>query len=121
MTPNIPSAFTRNRKSSLIRKTVAEFDELKKIPSELNRYLDLFTQLNIIEESFEFVHLIFHFDPFQCVYAGNTFEKIYGYSCKDFYNKTDIFYEVAHPDDVKFLMQQIKILLKLSLWQNFSL
>ena len=119
MTPNIPSAFTRNRKSSLIRKTVAEFDELKKIPSELNRYLDLFTQLNIIEESFEFVHLIFHFDPFQCVYAGNTFEKIYGYSCKDFYNKTDIFYEVAHPDDVKFLMQQIKILLKDS-YHEFS-
>ena len=79
---------------------------------EFDRYLDLFTQLNIIEDSFEFVHLIFHFDPFQCVYAGNTFKKIYGYSCKEFYNRTDLFYETTHPDDVNFLMQQIKLLIK---------
>ncbi len=77
-----------------------------------NRYLDLFTQLNIIEDSFEFVRLVFHFDPFQCVYAGSSFEKVYGYSCKDIYERTDIFYEVAHPDDADFLMQQIKALLK---------
>ncbi|MDR1171450.1 MAG: PAS domain-containing protein [Bacteroidales bacterium] len=87
-------------------------EELKKIPGEHNHYLDLFTQLHIIEDSFEFVHLIFHFDPFQCVYAGSTFEKIYGCSCKDIYDRTDLLYEVAHPDDTAFLMQQIKTLLK---------
>ena len=100
------------RRSALLKKTPAELEELKKIPSEHNRYLDLFMQLNIIEDSFEFVHLIFHFDPFQCVHAGITFEKIYGYSCGEIYEHTDLFYEVAYPDDAKFLMQQIKILLK---------
>ncbi len=80
--------------------------------SERNRYLDLFTQLGIIEESFEFVHLIFHFDPFQCVYAGSTFEKIDCRSCKEIYERTDLFYETAHPDDTDFLMKQIKTLLK---------
>ncbi len=77
-----------------------------------NRYLDLFTQLNIIEDSFEFIRLIFHFDPFQCVYAGSSFEKVYGYSCKEIYEYTALFYDVAHPDDTDFLMQQIKVLLK---------
>ena len=112
MTPNISPTITRNRKPIFHKKNEADLDDLKKMPSEYNRYLDLFTQLNIIEDSFEFVHIIFHFDPFQCVYAGSTFEKIYGYSCKEFYNHTDLFYEAAHPDDTSFLMQQIKILLK---------
>ena len=112
MTQNIVSVVSRNRKSTLQKKTMAELEELKGMPSEYNRYLDLFTQLNIIEDSFEFVHLIFHFDPFQCVYAGSTFEKIYGYSCKEFYNNTNLFYETTHPDDTGFMMQQIKVLLK---------
>ena len=99
----------RHRRAALSQKTVAE---LKKIPGEFNGYLDLFTQLNIIEDSFEFVHLIFHFDPFQCVYTGSSFEKIYGYSCMEIYNHTDLFYEVAHPEDTDFLLQQIKILFK---------
>ena len=112
MTQNIVSVVSRNRKPTLQRKSATELDDLKKTPGEYSRYLDLFTQLNIIEDSFEFVHLIFHFDPFQCVYAGNTFEKIYGYSCKEFYNNTNLFYETAHPEDTRFLMQQVKILLK---------
>ena len=112
MTQNIVSVVSRNRKSIFQKKTVAELEELKTMPSEYNCYLDLFTQLNIIEDSFEFVHLIFHFDPFQCVYTGSTFEKIYGYSCKEFYNNTNIFYETVHPDDTEFMLQQIKILLK---------
>ena len=111
MAHNNVSSVSRIRKSSL-RRTHAELEELKKIPSDFNRYLDLFTQLNIIEDSFEFVQFIFHFDPFQCVYAGSSFEKIYGHSCKDIYNNTNLFYEVAHPEDSDFLMQQIKILLK---------
>ena len=77
-----------------------------------NRYLDLFTQFNIIEDSFEFVRLIFHFDPFQCVYAGNSFEKTYGYSCREIYEYTPLFYDAVHPDDADLLMQQIKTLLR---------
>ncbi|MDR1155435.1 MAG: PAS domain-containing protein [Bacteroidales bacterium] len=112
MKPNIVSAIPQNKKSALLRKTPEELEELKKMPSEHNRYLDLFTQLSIIEDSFEFVHLIFHFDPFQCVYAGSTFEKIYGYSCREIYERSDLLYEIAHPEDTAFLMQQIKSLFK---------
>ena len=112
MASDITTAVRRNKKSALLQKTPAELEEMKKIPSEHNRYLDLFMQLNIIEDSFEFVHLVFHFDPFQCVHVGITFEKIYGYSCREIYERTDIFYEIAHPDDTKFLMHQIKTLLK---------
>jgi hypothetical protein len=112
MTQNIVSAVSRNRKSMIQRKGGAELEGIIKMHGEFDRYLDLFTQLNIIEDSFEFVHLIFHFDPFQCVYAGKKKKKIYGYSCKEFYNRTDLFYETTHPDDVNFLMQQIKLLIK---------
>ncbi|MDR0385117.1 MAG: PAS domain-containing protein, partial [Prevotellaceae bacterium] len=79
---------------------------------EHSRYLALFTQFSIIEDSFEFVHLTFHFDPFQCVYAGSFFEKIYGYSCKEIYENSGLFYEIAHPDDAGFLMEQIKRLIR---------
>ena len=102
----------RSKKLAFPRKTVAKSEELRRIPSEHNSYLELFTQLHIIEDSFEFVHLMFHFDPFQCVYAGSTFKKIYGYSCKEIYDHTDLFYETAYPEDKDFLMQQIKILIK---------
>ena len=111
MTPNDPIV-PKNRRGSLQRKAIADFEEVKTTPSERYRYLDLFTQINIVEDSFEFVHLIFHFDPFQCVYAGSSFEKVYGYSYEEFYNNANLFYEVAHPDDADFLMKQIKILLK---------
>lgn len=103
---------TQHKKSALQKKTPAELEEMKKNPSEYNRYLELFMQLNIIGDSFEFVHLVFHFDPFQCVHVGITFENIYGYSCKEIYEHSDLFYEAAYPDDTKYLMQQIKTLLK---------
>ena len=107
------SAVSRNRKSTHLEKLQQIEKEVSKSNSgNHNRYLDLFTQLNIIEDSFEFVHLVFHFDPFQCVYAGSTFTKLYGYSSKEIYDHTELFYETAHPDDSIFLMQQIKILLK---------
>ncbi len=98
----------------VIRSVMRPVPDPRRERNDLNtrsRYLDLFTQLNIIEDSFEFVRLSFHFDPFQCVYAGSSFEKIYGYSCKDIYERTDIFYEAAHPDDAEFLKDQIDILI----------
>ena len=109
---NIVPAVSRSRNSDRLKKRQIKKEVSKSVSGEHNRYLDLFTQLNIIEDSFEFVHLIFHFDPFQCVYAGSTFTKLYGYSSKEIYDQTELFYETAHTDDSTFLMQQIKILLK---------
>ena len=119
MAQNITSNFQRHQRPTQFSRPPVEFDELRIIPSERTRYMDLFTQLNIIEDSFEFVHFIFHFDPFQCVYAGSAFEKVYGYSCREVYDYTDLFYEAAHPEDTDFLMQQIKILLKNG-WHEFT-
>ncbi len=93
-------------------KTGKNQPNVKKKALEFDPYLDLFIQLNVIEDSFDFVRLIFYFDPFQCVYAGSAFENVYGRSCKEIYEHTDLFYEAAHPDDSDFLMKQIKKLLK---------
>jgi len=94
------------------QKSSVELDEVQKISSEYNNYIDLLTQLNIIEDAFEFVHLVFHFDPFQCIHAGSALEKIYGYSCNEINAHTNLFYEVVHPEDTDFLKQQIKTVIK---------
>ena len=102
-----------NNLSSFSQKSSVGSDGgIQKISSEYNNYLDLFTQLNIIEDTFEFVHLIFHFDPYQCVHAGSAFEKIYGYSCKEIYNYSDLFYEVVHPEDIDYMKKQINTVIK---------
>ena len=72
---------------------------------------DMVQRFEVIEESFGFVHVTFHSDPFQCLHASNSFEQVYSYPLNDLYSYPKIFYEV-HPDDRTFFEQQVDIVLE---------